>query len=128
MYLHIHLLFLSLTTAVTAIQYAGINIAGCEFGCDKTGTCPLASATPPLASLGHADGIGQMQHFVNDDGLNIFRLPVSWQYLVNGVLGGTLDATNWGRYDQLVQGCLNTGASCVIDVKFPVISIAGIVI
>jgi endoglucanase len=57
-----------------------------------------------------------MQHFVKDDGLNIFRLPVSWQYLVNYKLGGSLDSTNTGIYDQLVQGCLSTGALCIIDI------------
>jgi endoglucanase len=58
-----------------------------------------------------------MQHFVKDDGMNIFRLPVGWQYLVNNKLGGTLDSGNLAKYDQLMQGCLATGASCVIDVR-----------
>jgi len=58
-----------------------------------------------------------MQHFVKDDGMNIFRLPVGWQYLVNNKLGGTLDAGNSQKYDQLVKACLATGAHCVIDVS-----------
>jgi len=49
--------------------------------------------------------------------MNIFRLPVGWQYLVNNQLGGTLDAANLATYDKLVQGCLATGAACVIDVS-----------
>ena len=57
-----------------------------------------------------------MQHFSKDDGMNMFRLPVGWQYLVNNKLGGTLDSGNLAKYDQLVQGCLATGASCVIDI------------
>ena len=58
-----------------------------------------------------------MKHFVTDDGLNAFRLPVAWQYLVNNVLGGTLDATNFASYDSLVQGCLSAGADmCIIDI------------
>jgi len=57
-----------------------------------------------------------MQHFVNDDKFNVFRLPVGWQYLLNNNLGGTLDGNNLGRYDQLVQGCLSTGAYCIIDI------------
>lgn len=57
-----------------------------------------------------------MSHFVNDDHFNIFRLPVGWQWLVNNNLGGTLDATKIGQYDQLVQACLATGASCIIDI------------
>jgi len=59
-----------------------------------------------------------MQHFAKDDGMNIFRLPVGWQYLVNGKLGGTLDASNFGRYQSLVQACLGTGAYCMLDVRF----------
>ncbi len=49
------------------------------------------------------DGEGQMKHFVNDDGFNTFRLPVGWQFLTNGVLGGTLDETNFAQYDTLVK-------------------------
>ena len=57
-----------------------------------------------------------MTHFTKDNGLNIFRLPVAWQYLVNNVLGGTLDETNFGKYDALVQACLQTGAHCIVDI------------
>ena len=56
-----------------------------------------------------------MKHFVDDDGFNIFRLPVCWQYLVDE-LGGALDTSNAGIYDELVGSCLSTGAYCVIDV------------
>lgn len=57
-----------------------------------------------------------MSHFVKDDKLNIFRLPVGWQYITNNNLGGTLNSANLQKYDQLVQACLNTGASCIIDI------------
>ena len=70
---------------------------------------------PPDGKTG-GDGPGQMAHFTKNDGLNIFRLPVGWQYLVNNKLGGTLDPTNFGAYDKLVQACLQTGAHCVIDI------------
>ena len=64
-----------------------------------------------------------MKHFVGDDHLNAFRLPVGWQYLLNNNLGGTLDPTNSGKYDQLVQACTNSGASmCIIDVSTFVVS------
>ncbi|OAA57537.1 cellulase [Niveomyces insectorum RCEF 264] len=83
------------------------------------GTCPSSSAQLPLSSLGGADGQGQMKHFVQDDGLNVFRLPTSWQYLVNSnnaaSAGNDLDATNAGKYDQLVRACLATGAYCMLD-------------
>lgn len=56
-----------------------------------------------------------MGRFVHANGLNIFRLPVSWQYLTNNTLGGPLNPTNFGYYDQLVQSCLQTSAHCQID-------------
>jgi endoglucanase len=58
-----------------------------------------------------------MSHFTKDNSMNIFRLPVGWQYLVNNQLGGTLDSNNLGKYDQLVRACLSTGATCIIDVS-----------
>ncbi|KAI0472569.1 glycoside hydrolase family 5 protein [Xylariaceae sp. FL0804] len=99
----------------TGVQYFGINISGFDFGCTTDGTCDTTQTDPPLSSLGGADGAGQMSHFVNDDGMNIFRLPVGWQYL-SSTAGGTLDSTNLGNYDQLVQACLQTGASCIVDI------------
>ena len=74
------------------------------------GNCQISGAYPP------ADGAAQMKHFVDVDKFNVFRLPVGWQYLVNGQLGGTLDAGNLAKYDGLVQGCLTTGAYCLIDI------------
>lgn len=45
------------------------------------------------------------------------RCPaISWQFLVNNKLGADLDAGNMGKYDQLVQACLATGAHCMIDI------------
>ncbi|TPX15807.1 uncharacterized protein E0L32_000141 [Thyridium curvatum] len=84
------------------VKYAGVNIAGFDFGCATNGNCNITAAYPPLQSLGGPDGAGQMQHFARDDGMNM--------------LGGTLDQTNTGKYDQLVQACLATGAYCVIDI------------
>ena len=57
-----------------------------------------------------------MSHFSRDDKLNIYRLPVGWQYLVNYQQPGPLDPTNTGKYDTLVQACLTTGAYCIIDI------------
>lgn len=41
---------------------------------------------------------------------------VSWQFLVNDKLGGTLDSKNFGNFDQLVKSCLDTGAYCMLDI------------
>ena len=60
-----------------------------------------------------------MAHFATDDKMNIFRLPTGWQFLVNNVLGGTLNAANFAQYDSLVQACLATGAYCILDVRCP---------
>ncbi|KAG9235354.1 glycoside hydrolase family 5 protein [Amylocarpus encephaloides] len=133
---------------------AGVNIAGFDFGVEITGTANLNNAQGPLKALGNSDGLAQMQHFVKNDGLNMFRLPVSWQFLIasetpptnptNGTSiksttsstkitiktgtfrpraanntaanSGALDPTNFAQYDTLVQSCLGTGATCVIDI------------
>ena len=92
-----------------------MNVAGFDFGCTIDGSCKQGDVVPPVSGLGGPDGIAQMNHFAKDDHLNIFRLPVGWQYLVNSNLGGTLDSNNLGKYDRLVQGCLGTGAYCIID-------------
>lgn len=91
-------------------RFAGVNIAGFDFGCGTDGTCNTSAiyAAPNAGA--------QMSHFVKDDGMNIFRLPVGWQYLTNNVLGGTLNAANLAKYDAEVQSCLSTGAYCIIDI------------
>ncbi|KAI1129150.1 glycoside hydrolase family 5 protein [Nemania abortiva] len=100
----------------TGVQYFGVNIAGFDFGCATDGTCVTTKVYPPVSALGGPDGQGQMSHFVTDNSMNIFRLPVGWQFLVNNQLGGTLDSGNLGQYDQLMQACLGTGATCIIDI------------
>lgn len=102
----------STTTPTTGnTTYAGVNIAGLDFGCTTDGTCTVSSALFP------ATGAAQMQHFATADNLNVFRLTVGWQYLTNDVLGGALDATNFAQYDALMQSCLAiAGAKCILDI------------
>ncbi|OTA88979.1 glycoside hydrolase family 5 protein [Hypoxylon sp. CO27-5] len=97
---------------IAKVQFLGVAIAGGDFGCQIDGSCPLGSTQLPLGN----DGVAQMQHFVKDDGVNILRLPISWQFLVNNKLGGDLDSTNLAKYDRLVEACLTTGAHCMIDI------------
>ena len=52
-----------------------------------------------------------MKHFVEDDGLNAFRLPVAWQYLVNDKVGGDLDETAMTKYDAQTKISQAYGAS-----------------
>jgi endoglucanase len=95
------------------VAFAGVNIAGFDFGCGIDGTCDTQS-TFDVATTG--SGIQQMLHFVKDDGLNAFRLPVAWQFLVNNQLGGLLDPRNTAAYNKLVQGCVSSGVKlCIID-------------
>lgn len=99
------------------VQYAGINIAGFDFGCTIDGRCSLTGTNKPYNIVGQGNALGQMNHFVKDDSLNAFRLPVGWQFLLNDQLGGQLNANNAGQYDTLVQGCLNSGAAlCILDI------------
>lgn len=105
-------------------------IAGGDFGCEIhvghknhengidrrkltgiKGSCPTGLTQLPLSSfgMGGGDGEGQMKHFTQNDGMNIFRLPISWQFLVNNNLGGPLNGANLAKYDKLVQTCLATG-------------------
>ena len=72
---------------------------------------------PPLGNPGsQIDGVGQMQHFASADKMNIFRLPVAWQFLVQQQVAADLDPTNSEKYDELVQGCLKVKAHCIIDI------------
>jgi endoglucanase len=105
------------TKRASKVQYAGVNIAGFDFGCATDGTCSLTGTNKPYDIVSYANAVGQMNHFVKDDSLNAFRLPVGWQFLTNGQLGGQLNGNNLGQYDRLVQGCLNSGASlCILDI------------
>lgn len=97
------------TSSSGQTQYAGINIAGFDFGCSTDGSCSGSYSDPGT------NGIAQMKHFATDDKLNVFRLPIGWQHLLNNQLGGSIDATVGAAYDTLVQGCLATGALCIID-------------
>ena len=62
-----------------------------------------------------SNGAAQINHFVAE-GLNAFRLPVGWQFLVNNNPGGTLDSGNLAQYDALVQSCLAVASLCIIDI------------
>ncbi|KAE9991332.1 hypothetical protein Vi05172_g7811 [Venturia inaequalis] len=101
------------------VSFAGTNLAGFDFGNKQDGSV-VASEIVELTGPSHGTALPvleQMHHFISQ-GLNTFRLPVAWQYLVNYQLDGILNATgNFGVYDKLVKGCLDAGAAmCIIDV------------
>ncbi|KAF3147743.1 hypothetical protein TWF594_002327 [Orbilia oligospora] len=87
-----------------SVQYAGINIAGFDFGCTTDGNCNGRVSAPPTQ---------QFQHF-KSDGFNTFRIPIGWQSLTPQ-LGGSLSGLI-SQYDSTLQQCLQTGAYCIIDV------------
>ncbi|THV79101.1 cellulase-domain-containing protein [Aureobasidium pullulans] len=99
----------SVASSKGKVKYAGVNIAGFDFGIDTNG----GSGTYQDPGT---TGQSQMNHFVKDDKLNAFRLPVGWQYLVGNTLGGNLDSSFFSKYDAQVTYCLNSGAElCIID-------------
>lgn len=107
----------SATSSATAgsggnTTYAGVNIAGFDFGCDTNGQCTVDGIT----NIATGTGPAQMQHFTSNDNMNMFRLSVGWQYLTNDVVGGDLDATNFANYNDLMTSCLATGAKCILDI------------
>ena len=71
-----------LTLAVKSMYGAYVS-ENLHFADDFQGTCPLSSVSAPLTSLGGGDGAGQMQHFVTDDQMNIFRLRMSARPALN---------------------------------------------
>ncbi|KAI1097484.1 glycoside hydrolase family 5 protein [Jackrogersella minutella] len=112
MYFKTFFILAAARVVLAKVQFLGVAIAGGDFGCQIDGSCPLGSTQLP----NNNDGVTQMQHFVRDDGINMLRLPISWQFLVNNELGGNLDGTNLAKYDQLMQACLATGVHCIIDI------------
>ncbi|KAF8434770.1 glycoside hydrolase superfamily [Boletus edulis BED1] len=97
--------YLALALSVaTATRFAGVNIAGLDFGCGTDGTCNVIQACPPLTQL-EWDGLGQMPHFVENDSY-MFRLPMT----------GVLNQTQFYNYNMLVNACSSTGAYCEIDI------------
>ncbi|RFU79347.1 endoglucanase eg-ii [Trichoderma arundinaceum] len=97
------------------IRYLGVAIPGIDFGCDIDGSCPTDTSSVPLLSYEGGDGAGQMKHFAEDDGLNVFRISATWQFVLNNTVDGELDELNWGSYNKVVNACLETGAWCMID-------------
>lgn len=97
------------------IDYYGVAMSGIDWGCNIDGSCPYLGIQVPIATQGGADSVGQMKHFIEDDKMNMFRIPVSWQYLTKDQMTGPFDPTNFGKFDELMQACLDTGAYCMLD-------------
>ncbi|KAK6219070.1 hypothetical protein LQW54_002572 [Pestalotiopsis sp. IQ-011] len=109
MLLHSLVIFASIPLASARVQFLGVAIAGGDFGCQIDGTCPTSSVQFA------GDAADQISHFVGE-GMNLMRIPTSWQFLVNNQVGGNLDSSNLAKYDQVIQSCLSTGSYCMIDI------------
>ena len=91
------------------VRYGGVNLAGLEFGMGIDGR--LSGGY--YMEVEEAEK--QIEHFVNDIGLNAFRIPVGWQYLVGNTCGGPLDPAYVEEMDVVMQKCIKTAELCIID-------------
>ncbi|KAI9849421.1 MAG: hypothetical protein M1837_004040 [Sclerophora amabilis] len=108
---------LCVDSAFAKMKYGGINIAGLEFGCDINGTCIKTTTGEDNKGALLPENAGeQMEHFVADKGLNAFRLPVGWQYLVKHKLGGDIDDERFEVFDSLVKDCTTRAELCILDI------------
>ncbi|KAH0834839.1 hypothetical protein J3R83DRAFT_10459 [Lanmaoa asiatica] len=111
------------------LRFAGVNIAGFDFGCGTDGTCNITQACPPLTQLGCADGLGQMQHFIIGQGgpsneifaelwYNIADYWKNESRIIFGVMNEPHDIPNimiWaGSVQAAVTAIHSTGASSQI--------------
>lgn len=85
------------------------------------GVCYLAAISPPLLTQPTLttgpqtkNAFTQLTHFTTSNNLNLFRLPISWQYLTSATLFGAL---HLGTYDTLVRACLSSSPTtyCMLD-------------
>ncbi|ODN86830.1 hypothetical protein L198_07193 [Cryptococcus wingfieldii CBS 7118] len=86
-------------------RLGGVNLAGCDFGINTSGSVG-GSATCPNSS--------QISHFVND-GVNAIRVPFGWQYITPSWDSPSLSSDFFSAYDKLVRGVLDAGAYAMID-------------
>ncbi|RSH78047.1 uncharacterized protein EHS24_002502 [Apiotrichum porosum] len=107
---------LSLIASVTALPITfnrrsalpfvgGVNLAGCDFGMSTDGT----------SGTSYCPGTSQISHFV-DQGANVFRLPVGWQYLMTSASSTSLDGSQVSTFDTMLQAVTATGAYALIDI------------
>jgi hypothetical protein len=86
-------------------RLGGLNIAGCDFGMNVWG----------WSGTSMCPGTEQIGHFI-EQGSNVIRLPVGWQYLVgNDAASTALDPAFFATYDRLVTEVTRRGAYAIID-------------
>lgn len=83
----------------------GINLAGLDFGVDIWGSTPSIKTWIPTEA-----GVEQVPHFTSQ-GVNIFRVPFAWQYMMSSPGSSELKADFFARYDKVVQAALKGSTS-----------------
>lgn len=102
-------------TTANAPPWAGVNQAGalgnfgfynCSPGVGNTGKCPFNFATPAAG-----------QTYYASRGMNMIRLPISWNALQPNLIGGdtTIDTGALATLDADVAAITNSGMDALID-------------
>ncbi|EFP92065.2 uncharacterized protein PGTG_18155 [Puccinia graminis f. sp. tritici CRL 75-36-700-3] len=86
-------------------RWAGVNLAGLEFGMQNTGTMNQDPMEPPP--------ISQIQHF-RAENVTAFRIPISWQRMQPKIMG-PLDPDSLQLLSKYVNSALACKASVIID-------------
>jgi endoglucanase len=87
------------------VEYAGVNLAGAEFGEQNLPGVYGTDYTYPEP--------GEVDVYA-DIGMNIIRLPFRWERLQQS-LGGELDATELGRIDQFLTTAKRRDMTVILD-------------
>ncbi|KAF8866278.1 glycoside hydrolase [Acephala macrosclerotiorum] len=95
------------------VKIAGVNLSGFDWGCSTDLNSPFPFSSSPDTDFATGNVRRQMTHFVNDDGFNVFRLPVAWQWIINNATAAS-GVLHEGNIELFVQACLAAGASCII--------------
>lgn len=88
-------------------QFAGVNLAGAEFGTDFPGTYGVTYTYPePQGSAA----------FFRNKGMNIFRLPFKWQRLQRNIDSASFDSMELSRLKKAVEHITDDlDAFCILD-------------
>jgi endoglucanase len=89
---------------VSPVQYAGVNLAGADFGWALPGTYGVDYIYPTRAEVDYFAG----------KGMNTIRLPFMWERLQRSQLS-ELDATELARLDEIVSYTTGRGMHVVLD-------------
>ena len=93
---------------MVGVQNIGVNLAGMDFGCVLNGSCMSGFTPPPTSQAAHFTALG----------MNLFRVPIGWQYLQPSGPGTTISTSIFQRYNAVVQSVFNANPSAkvIVDV------------